>query len=121
MSGFFKYAFRDGDNTIRKKIGDHEPDIVISGVGISKEQCKIIYNPSTRSATIFPNEEDPKKYRVMVNGEVVDSSLQLEHGDRVLIGLHHYYLYVDPHVDPHTTCEYEVAMKEANRDAMGML
>lgn len=57
----------------------------------------------------------------MVNGEVVDSSLQLEHGDRVLIGLHHYYLYVDPHVDYNSVCDYEVAMKEANRDAMGML
>jgi len=45
----------------------------------------------------------------------------LEHGDRVLIGLHHYYLYVDPQIDANTTCDYEVAMKEANRDAMGML
>jgi UDP-N-acetyl-D-mannosaminuronic acid transferase (WecB/TagA/CpsF family) len=45
MSGFFKYALREGDNSIGKKIGDFEPDVVISGVGIAKEQCKIIYNP----------------------------------------------------------------------------
>lgn len=57
----------------------------------------------------------------MVNGEIVESPLQLEHGDRVLIGLHHYYLYVDPTIDYNAKCEYEVAMKEANRDAMGML
>jgi hypothetical protein len=45
----------------------------------------------------------------------------LEHGDRVLVGLHHYYLFVDPTIDYYATCEYEMAMKEANRDAMGML
>ena len=75
MSGFFKYYLRDGDNTIGKKIGDFEPNVVISGVGIAKEQCKIIYNPTNKSATLFPNEEDQKKYRVMVNGEPVDQPL----------------------------------------------
>jgi hypothetical protein len=37
------------------------------------------------------------------------------------VGLHHYYLFVDPEVDYNAQVDYEVAMKEANRDAMGML
>ena len=75
MSGFFKHWFREGETTIGKKVGDYEPDITIGGVGIAKEQCKIVYNPANRSATIFPNEEDSKKYRVMVNGEIVEAPL----------------------------------------------
>lgn len=37
MSGFYKYGFKEGGNTIGKKQGDYEPDITISGVGIAKE------------------------------------------------------------------------------------
>lgn len=121
MSGFYKYGFKEGDNTIGKKQGDYEPDITIAGVGIAKEQCKIMYNPNSRTATLLPNNEDNKKFKVTVNGELVTQPLNLEHGDRVLVGLHHYYLFVDPTIDYYATCEYEMAMKEANRDAMGML
>jgi len=48
---------------------------------------------------LIPNEEDPSKYPVKVNGELVNENLSLQHGDRILIGTHQYYLYVDPMVD----------------------
>lgn len=45
----------------------------------------------------------------------------LQHGDRLLVGTHHYYLYVDPNIDPDITHSWDDAMKEANADAMNML
>lgn len=70
---------------------------------------------------ILPNEEDPAKYPVKVNGERIEGPTQLLHGDRILIGSHHYYLYVDPTIDFNATVEWETAMKEANKDQMNLL
>ena len=44
MSGMFKYALQDGENIIGKKIGDYEPNISLSGVGIHKQQCLLTYD-----------------------------------------------------------------------------
>jgi hypothetical protein len=45
----------------------------------------------------------------------------IQHGDRILIGSHHYFLYVDPQINTDEECEWEIAMKEANKDQMGIL
>ena len=68
----------------------------------------------------MPNKEDKVKYRVLVNGELVEAPKLLEHGDRVLVGLHHYFLFVDPKINYDEECEYEIAMKEANKEQMAM-
>lgn len=83
-------------------------------------QCVINYNQDDRRCIIIPNAEDTKKYRVLVNGELVIEPINLEHGDRILIGSHHYFLFVDPLVDPDENVEYEVALKEANKEQMGL-
>jgi len=57
------------------------------------------YNEDDRRTVIIPNEEDTKKYRVMVNGELIIEPTVIQHGDRILIGSHHYFLFVDPLVD----------------------
>ena len=73
MSGMFKFAFKDGDNIIGKKMGGSNPDVVLSGVGIDKIHTKINYNSDERTCIISPNAEDNKKYRVMVNGEILEA------------------------------------------------
>lgn len=57
----------------------------------------------------------------MVNGVLCEKDRLLVHGDRVLVGLYHYFIYVDPLINMDAMFEYEDAMKEANKDAMGML
>ena len=37
---------------------------------------------------MVPHEEDFNKYSVKVNGELVTENLELQHGDRILIGTH---------------------------------
>lgn len=53
-----------------------------------------------------------------LNGELVEEPIQLQHGDRILIGDYHYYLYVDPLVDYDASYEWEAAMKEANKEQL---
>lgn len=120
MSGISKYYMLEGINSIGKKQGDYEPNLSIAGVGIHKQQCTLDYSPEDRRTTIIPNAEDVKKFRVMVNGELIEAPRLLQHGDRVLIGLHHYFLFVDPHINFDEECDYEFALKEANKEQMSI-
>jgi urease beta subunit len=53
-----------------------------------------------------------------VNGQIVEDPVVLNHGDRVLVGNHHYFLFVDPLVNFDEEYEWEDAMKEANADQL---
>ena len=66
---------------------------------------------------LIPNAEDPIKYSVMHNGERLEGEpVRLEHGDRILVGSHHYYIYVDPKIADDPEYDYDSAVKEANKD-----
>ena len=120
MTGMFKYPIADGDNTIGKAIKGEKPAIVLSGVGIGAPHCVISYNPEDRSSMISPNSEDLKKYKVMVNGELLIDPIRLTHRDRILIGSHFYYQFVDPMINADETFEYDDAVKEANKDSISV-
>ena len=45
----------------------------------------------------------------------------LNHGDRILVGTHHYWLFTDPAVDAEHMVDWETAMKEANADSMKIM
>ena len=98
MNGLFKYALIEGDSVFGKKNADYTPHVTLTGVGIHNKQCTINYNADERRAMLLPNE-DPVKYSVKVNGERVEEPHRLHHGDRILVGSHHYYVYVDPKID----------------------
>lgn len=122
MTGMFKQAMNDGENVIGKANKEYTPDIKISGVGIANRHCIIKYDPESRIAMVHPNNEDAEKYQIKVNGEAVMAEpVQLKHGDRLLIGTHHYYLFCDPNIDSELTHSWDDAMKEANADQMNML
>lgn len=57
----------------------------------------------------------------MVNGELIIEPTVIQHGDRILIGSHHYFLFVDPLVDYDEQVDYEMAVKEANKEQMSMI
>lgn len=117
MSGTIKKALKP-NTSVGKVTKDCEPDIKISGVGIGSPHCILQYNSEERVATVMPNEEDSEKYPVKINGELVTEPRPLVHGDRLLVGMHHYYLYCDPVIDVEAMVPWEDAMKEANADAL---
>jgi hypothetical protein len=116
MSGMFKYAMVRGNNIIGRKTADFEPSVPLSGVAIAIKHCTLEYNESDRQTTLFPNSEDKEKFVVKVNGELITDPVLLVHGDRLLFGSHHYFLYMDPLVNPDEMYDWELAMKEANKD-----
>jgi hypothetical protein len=65
---------------------------------------------------LHPNSEDAQKYSVKVNGELITEPTLLKHGDRLLVGSHYYYIYVDPLINADEQVEFEFALKEANKD-----
>lgn len=67
---------------------------------------------------LVPNEDNPVKFSVKVNGERVEEPVTLHHGDRILIGDYQYYLYVDPLVDFEANFDWNAAMKEANKEQL---
>ena len=72
MSGMIKYALNEGDNYIGKKNQQFTPSISLQGVGIANKQCCLNFNGDDRATTLVPNEENPTKYSVKVNGERVE-------------------------------------------------
>jgi hypothetical protein len=90
--------------------GGEPPNITLNGVGIGSPHCIVSYEPDERKAIIQPNGEDYQRYRVKVNGEVLTEPTELRHGDRIMVGTHFYYLYVDPRIDPEESYEYETAV-----------
>lgn len=62
-----------------------------------------------------------EKFSVKVNGELIVNPILLEHGDRILFGSHHYFLYIDPLINIEETYDWDLAVKEANKDQMGIL
>ena len=76
------------------------------------------YNGDDKITTLVPNEDNPTKFSVKVNGERAEENQQLQHGDRILIGDYQYYLYVDPLVDAEAEYDWNEAMKEANREQL---
>ena len=122
MSGMIKKLLDEGENWIGKNSKEFSPQIQINGVGISNRHCAITFTNDTREATMHPNVEDPEKFQVKVNGQpVIAEPVILNHGDRILVGTHHYWLYTDPLINPDEQVEWETAMKEANADSLKML
>jgi len=121
MDGKFVYPFKNGANKAGKQNADFKPDLSLGGVGIASPHCVFNYNPDVRKANLGPNEEDPERYPTRVNGDLLKESVELKHGDRILIGSHAYYIYIDPDVNPTETYEYELAVKEANKDSIQLV
>jgi hypothetical protein len=89
----------------------------INGVGITVNHCIIVYNSENRETYVHPNSEDPLKNIIKINGDLlINNPVRLNHGDRLLIGNYHYYIYIDPLINPALIIDWEYAMKEANKE-----
>ena len=72
MSGMIKFALNEGDNYIGKKNAEFTPSIAIQGVGIANKQCCLNFNSDDRATTLMPNDDNPGKFKVKVNGELLE-------------------------------------------------
>ena len=71
--------------------------IKIGGLGVNKEHCSIKYDPDEPNGLVLsPNKDDHQKFKVLVDGELVDSDKPLQHGNHVLFGNSNLFVVVFP-------------------------
>ena len=119
LTGHVKHILKDGSNKVGKTSKDSSPDIKIGGVGVSPNHWEINLKKSGGAVQLIPNKEDSKKFKVMLNGEVVDSKVQLAHGDTVLFGNHNLFTIVFPGNEvTEEMKDYELISKIMNKNAI---
>eukprot|EP00826_Nyctotherus_ovalis_P037081 TRINITY_DN3356_c0_g6_i2.p1 TRINITY_DN3356_c0_g6~~TRINITY_DN3356_c0_g6_i2.p1 ORF type:complete len:535 (+),score=200.04 TRINITY_DN3356_c0_g6_i2:1735-3339(+) len=89
------------------------PDIVIGGVGIFKKHCQMSFDG--KSAQLIPNP-NPATAKVFVNGKLIESPTPLNHGDRILFGVHNYFVFNDPSKPENESIDWEYANNEVVED-----
>lgn len=117
MSGTIKVAFREGENVAGKKNNESPPDLPLSGAGIRDRHC--VFEFQGNQCTVLPNDS-PEQYKIKVNGDLLLEPRELVHKDRILIGTHHYYVYVDPKEDCNDLMDYDTAVAEAHAQELAL-
>ena len=115
LSGKIRNVFKAGTNVIGRNDKSNPPDLIIGGLGIVKQHCKITYDPSSREITLLPNT-DSEHAKLHVNGNLISSSTPLQHEDRILFGNHNYYIFVDPQKPLNEEMDWEYASHEVHKD-----
>lgn len=119
LTGQVKHVLEDGKNKVGKASKGDAAGIRIGGTGISANHCEIQFDKSGKKVILNPNKEDPQKFKTVLNGELVDSKVQLAHGDKVLFGNHNLYTIVFPGQSvTEEMQDYEEIMKFMVKDAI---
>lgn len=113
LSGKIRHIFHEGTNTIGKSDPNSMPDIVIGGVGVSRSHCQIDFDGKT--AQLVPNS-NPATAKVFVNGKLVEEPVALAHNDRILFGVHNYFVFNDPSQPEDGEIDWEYANNEVVKD-----
>jgi kinesin family protein 13 len=121
LTGQVKHVLDNGKNKVGKSTKDSKVDIRIGGTGIAPDHCDVQFDKSGKTVTLIPNKEDPQKFKTILNGEVVESKVQLAHGDKILFGNHNLYTIVFPGQEvTEEMQDYDEIMKFMVKDALNM-
>jgi hypothetical protein len=112
LSGYLKQSIKQGENLVGRRNPSSQPDIIIEGLGIGLEHCRIVRTEDT--CVIHPSQD--QGVRTIVNGQVLTGPQELEHQDRIRFGNHNYCLFIDPEEISNKQIDWEFAVKEANEE-----
>lgn len=118
LTGQVRHVLKKGENTVGKYDRDSAPDITIGGVGATKGHCTIILKGST--VKLIPNK-DFNVAKVYVNGKLATEAIIVEHNDRILLGLHNFFVLKDPSKPEDASIDWEYANKEVFKDQVKAL
>jgi len=113
LTGKIRHIFNEGTNVIGKSDPAGNPEIVIGGAGIFKNHCKINFDGKT--AELIPNST-PSIAKVFVNGKLLEEPIALAHNDRILFGVHNYFVFNDPSKPEDSKINWEYANEEVVGD-----
>ena len=118
LSGHIKHAFKPGESTAGRPSEGFVPDIPIQGLGVEERHCT--FTNSNGQIRLIPSRNDTAK--VLVNGKLTKGPVELKHEDRIRIGNHLFFLYVDPAMSRNPEVNWEFASREANElEVQGLL
>jgi len=108
LSGVLAYGLEEGTNRIGRKDASLPQQIQLSGLNILKQHCVLFLVGSNASIDVVDAGA-----KVFVNGKLVEEEMTLKHGDRIIFGNNHVFLFIVPdHEECKTT--WETAINEVN-------
>lgn len=110
LNGQIKHKL-EGSCTLGKGAGSQ---IIINGLGVGPEHCKIEFSNGT--FVIKPSPD--ATFKTMVNGEILKASRALQNQDRLKLGNHVFFSFIDPDQPFNSEINWEYAVKEANETEM---
>ena len=84
----------NGETTFGRKDARPLPNVTLGGLSIQQRHC-VVRNGGSGAVKLSPLDDDAK---VFVNGRPLAPGVPttLNHADRVVIGVHHIFLFIDP-------------------------
>jgi hypothetical protein len=111
LNGQIKHLITNDEQVIGKGGG-----IVINGLGVSQEHCKIVFHGGKFILTPL----DPS-VKTMVNGQIIKGPTEIHNQDRIRFGNHVFFSFIDPEQPQSEELNFEFAVKEANETEMKSL
>ena len=111
LNGQIKHKLEGGISVVGK---GGSSQIVINGLGVGPEHCKIEFSGGK---FIIQPSPDPN-LKTMVNGEILKGPRALQGQDRIKFGNHVFFSFIDPDVPQNSELDWEYAVKEANETEM---
>lgn len=90
VTGVTLFTLKDGETLIGTAEAQSSQDIVLSGMGICPEHCRIVIGKG--SATIHPNEGA----QCWLNANLIDQPMPISQGDILLLGRTNMFRYNNP-------------------------
>ena len=91
LSNMVHHVIGDGKQTVGNNKANPQPDITMIGLSIQNQHAEL-QNTGDKTFTVVPG----KDAKVLVNGDLISSSTELHHNDRILFGNNHLYLVHHP-------------------------
>eukprot|EP01048_Picozoa_sp_COSAG05_P011129 COSAG05_NODE_1028_length_6112_cov_11.983868_1_plen_783_part_00 len=124
LSGCLAYFLREGETLVgRSGVGEAQqegetPSIRLQGLGIANDHCRL----SNSAGAVTVHASGDSAVHTFVNGKRVNSSVALQHGDRVIFGSANFFKFSDPaaaaKILDQPACTWEEAMNERLQEAM---
>lgn len=119
LTGHAKQIIENGTNKVGKATKDNSPDLKVGGIGVAPDHCIISYDKSGKTVKLKPNSSNPQMFKVVLNGALVDSPVNLVHGDTMLIGNHNLFTLVMPKQEVTSDMkDHDLIMKNMMQDTL---
>ncbi|XP_055627378.1 kinesin-like protein Klp98A isoform X2 [Toxorhynchites rutilus septentrionalis] len=89
-TGVTLYSLKDGETTIGTEEASCPQDIVLHGIGIHPEHCRIVVDNG--NATIYPNPSAT----CLLNANLIEAPMAISQGDILLLGRTNMFRYNNP-------------------------